>query len=59
VLIGKVSQEFNGLGGMLTDSQRFAVRLSPQLLDAHRLLALMATVCLDYVRDAKRKRNRR
>jgi hypothetical protein len=57
VLMGQVSQEYNGLSGMLGDTQRFAVQLSPQLVGGHRLLALMATISLDYVRDAKRRRN--
>jgi hypothetical protein len=53
VLMGQVSQEYAGLGGMINDTQRFAVQLSPQLVGDHRLLAVMATVCLDYIRDAK------
>jgi hypothetical protein len=58
VLMGQVSQEYNGLSGMLGDTQRFAVQLSPQLVGDHRLLALMATICVDYVLDAKRRRRR-
>jgi hypothetical protein len=55
VLMGQVSQEYAGLGGMINDAQRFAVQLSPQLIGNHRLLAVMATVCLDYIRDAKKR----
>jgi hypothetical protein len=55
VLMGQVSQEYAGLGGMINDAQRFAVQLSPQLVGDHRLLAVMATICLDYIRDAKRR----
>lgn len=55
VLMGQVSQEYAGLGGLISDNQRFAVQLSPQLVGDHRLLAVMATVCLDYVRDAKKR----
>lgn len=55
VLMGQVSQEYAGLGGLISDSQRFAIQLSPQLVGDHRLLAVMATVCLDYIRDAKKR----
>jgi hypothetical protein len=55
VLMGQVSQEYAGLGGLINDNQRFAVQLSPQLVGDHRLLAVMATICLDYIRDAKKR----
>jgi len=55
-LLGRVSQEFAGIGGLLGGTQRFAVRLSPVLAGSARLLALMATICLDYVRDTKKRR---
>jgi hypothetical protein len=54
VLMGQVSQEYAGLSGMINDTHRFAVQLSPQLIGDHRLLAVMATVCLDHIRDAKK-----
>ncbi len=54
-LYGRVSLEFAGLSGMFSGTQRFAVRLGPALSGSARLLALMATVCLDYVRDTKRR----
>jgi hypothetical protein len=54
VLMGLVSQQYSGLGGMMNDTHRFAVQLTPQLVGDHRLLAVMATVCLDYIRDKRR-----
>jgi hypothetical protein len=53
VLMGLVHRQYGGLGQMLSGTDRFMVELSPQLQGGHRLLALMATICLDYVRDAK------
>jgi uncharacterized protein YxjI len=55
-VVGRVNQEVASLSGMLGGKQRFAVRLSPLLDGEARLLAVMATVCLDYVRDTKRRR---
>jgi hypothetical protein len=54
VLMGVVHRQF-GLGSMLSGSDRFMIELSPQLAGGHRLLALLATICLDYVRDAKKR----
>ena len=42
--------------GMLGGTQRFAVRLAPTLTGASRLLAVMATVCLDYLRGSQDRR---
>jgi hypothetical protein len=56
LIVGVVSQQYSGLGGMINNVQRFAVQLAPELKGDHRLLAVMATICVDYVRDAKRKR---
>jgi hypothetical protein len=53
LLLGRVYQDYPGAAGS-TDCQRFAVQLSPELLGAHRLLTVLATIGLDYLNDARR-----
>lgn len=53
LIVGRVSQQYAGPSGMINNTHRFAVQLAPELTGDHRLLAVMATISLDYVRDAK------
>jgi len=54
--VGSVSKEFAGLAELFSSADRFVVQLSPALTGALRGLAIVATVCLDEVRTAKRRR---
>jgi uncharacterized protein YxjI len=54
--VGSVSKEFAGLAELFTSADRFVVQLSSALTGAIRALAIVATVCLDEVRTAKRRR---
>lgn len=54
--VGAVTKEFDGLAEMFTSADRFVVQLGPQLTGGLRALAVAATVCLDEVRTAKRRR---
>ena len=55
-VVGSVSKEFAGLAELFSSADRFVVQLSPGLTGALRALAIVATVCLDEVRTAKRRR---
>jgi hypothetical protein len=55
-VVGRVHQEVANRPALLGGKQRFAVRLSPVLAGDARLLAVMATACLDYLRDVKPRR---
>ena len=54
--IGSVSKQFAGLAELFSSADRFVVQLAPQLTGDLRALAIVATVCLDEVRSAKRRR---
>jgi uncharacterized protein YxjI len=54
--VGAVTREFAGLADMFTTAERYVVQLSPSLQGAHRLAALAACVCMDVVRDTKKRR---
>jgi len=54
--IGSVSKQFAGLAELFSSADKFVVQLSAQLTGDLRALAIVATVCLDEVRTAKRRR---
>jgi hypothetical protein len=54
--VGSVSKQFAGLAELFSSADRFVVQLGPALTGALRALAVVATVCLDEVRTAKRRR---
>ncbi|MGH8888352.1 MAG: phospholipid scramblase-related protein [Acidothermaceae bacterium] len=54
--VGSVSKQFAGLAELFSSADRFVVQLSAVLTGALRALAIVATVCLDEVRTAKRRR---
>lgn len=57
VALGELSQQYNGLTGVISGTHRFAVRLAPELTGGPRLLALMSIACLDYLRDTRKHRS--
>lgn len=54
--LGSVTKQLAGLAEMFSSADRFIVQLSPQLTGWVRPLTVVATVCLDEVRTAKRNR---
>jgi len=53
--VGRVTKRFAGLAEMFTATDRYVVELDPGLAGTARHLAVAATVCLDVVRDLKRR----
>ena len=50
-----MTKRFAGLAEMFTATDRYVVELDPGLAGTARHLAVAATVCLDVVRDLKRR----
>lgn len=53
---GTIGREFAGLADVFTSAEHFVVQLGPTLTGPTRLVALVACVCLDFVRDERRRR---
>jgi hypothetical protein len=53
--LGRVTKRFGGLAEMFTSTDRYVIELQPGLTGMARHLAVAATVCLDVVRDLKRR----